>query len=200
MSRAFTTIEVLVVIAIVLVLAAIGFSVMGPSREAARQTACVSQMKQWYQAIMLYSADYEGPEQLPGLGQVKLIPAFKFGSNMHSYLKNGDLRYCPDATSRMRKVFFMTYQVRVRWPFETGRLPSGFRAAHPGAPFAKDLGTFGQMTPIIICTIHDEVYYQPKEPDADPALTRPFEIHVLLDGSVRKGRIGQVRRRLYSEG
>lgn len=198
MKRAFTIVEVVVVIAIVLVLAAIAFSVMGPSRESARQTVCVSQLKQWYQAMVLYSTDNEGPEQLPGLGSMQLIPAKGLGANMYTYLKDRRIWYCPDATEAIRREFLLTYHVRLRWGFEAGRLPAGFRAGHPGAAFVKDLATHGQLTPIIICTIHDEIYYQPREPDADPALTRPFEIHVLLNGSVKKGRIGTTRRRTYS--
>jgi prepilin-type N-terminal cleavage/methylation domain-containing protein len=61
--RGFTLIELLVVIAIIAILAAILFPVFARAREAARRTACVSNMKQVTSAFMLYTQDYD--EVLP---------------------------------------------------------------------------------------------------------------------------------------
>ena len=56
---AFTLIELLVVIAIIAILAAILFPVFAQAREAARQTSCLSNTKQFAVATIMYVQDYD---------------------------------------------------------------------------------------------------------------------------------------------
>lgn len=58
--RAFTLIEILVAIVILGLLAAIGFQAVSAARESARQTRCVSHLRQIFQAITMYMDDYGG--------------------------------------------------------------------------------------------------------------------------------------------
>lgn len=58
-KRGFTLIELLVVIAIIAILAAILFPVFAQAREKARQTACLSNLKQLGLVISLYRMDYD---------------------------------------------------------------------------------------------------------------------------------------------
>jgi len=57
--RGFTLIELLVVIAIIAILAAILFPVFAKAREKARQTSCVSNLKQIALAMIQYAQDYD---------------------------------------------------------------------------------------------------------------------------------------------
>ncbi len=57
--KGFTLIELLVVIAIIAILAAILFPVFARAREKARQTSCLSNLKQLGLADLMYAQDYD---------------------------------------------------------------------------------------------------------------------------------------------
>jgi len=58
-SSAFTLIELLVVIAIIALLAAILFPVFAQAREKARETTCISNLRQIGMGVRMYVQDYE---------------------------------------------------------------------------------------------------------------------------------------------
>jgi prepilin-type N-terminal cleavage/methylation domain-containing protein/prepilin-type processing-associated H-X9-DG protein len=58
-GNGFTLIELLVVIAIIAILAAILFPVFAKAREKARQSACMSNIKQLTNASLMYAQDYD---------------------------------------------------------------------------------------------------------------------------------------------
>ncbi len=67
-QRAFTLIELLVVIAIIAILAAILFPVFAQAREKARQTKCLSNLRQLGLAFVAYRTDWEGRNPGPADG------------------------------------------------------------------------------------------------------------------------------------
>ncbi|HEY3413947.1 MAG TPA: prepilin-type N-terminal cleavage/methylation domain-containing protein [Armatimonadota bacterium] len=89
-SRAFTLIELLVVIAIIAILAAILFPVFAKARERAKQTSCLSNMKQIGIALVSYASDND-----------EVYPAERFADGriwkdaIQSGIKSTDVWACP---------------------------------------------------------------------------------------------------------
>ena len=91
--RGFTLIELLVVIAIIAILAAILFPVFARAREKARQTSCLSNVKQIMLGVMMYAQDYD-ETLIPGC---RLMPAENvyWHQVLDPYLKNAQIKVCP---------------------------------------------------------------------------------------------------------
>jgi prepilin-type N-terminal cleavage/methylation domain-containing protein/prepilin-type processing-associated H-X9-DG protein len=106
-TAGFTLIELLVVIAIIAILAAILFPVFAQARERARQTTCISNMKQIGLALMMYIQDYD-EVILPWIISTGEVPQpnspdpylrradYKLWTQLvQPYLKNTQVLYCP---------------------------------------------------------------------------------------------------------
>ena len=89
MRRGFTLIELLVVIAIIAILAAILFPVFARAREKARQTSCLSNVKQLGFALLCYMQDND-EVALRHLNGTIFWPAM-----LHPYIKNTQVLNCP---------------------------------------------------------------------------------------------------------
>jgi prepilin-type N-terminal cleavage/methylation domain-containing protein len=83
-KRAFTLIELLIVIAIISILSAILFPVFGKARSSARRTACLSNVKQIGTAIGMYTSDYDGA--FPNTGDPYLWVGKRFRWPIMPYL------------------------------------------------------------------------------------------------------------------
>jgi prepilin-type N-terminal cleavage/methylation domain-containing protein/prepilin-type processing-associated H-X9-DG protein len=94
----FTLIELLVVIAIIAILASILFPVFAKARGKARQTSCLSNMKQLSLAIMGYAADYDNMICYWALASSK--PAdntgFTWDEQIQPYTKNTQILVCTE--------------------------------------------------------------------------------------------------------
>ncbi|NUQ00290.1 MAG: DUF1559 domain-containing protein [Armatimonadetes bacterium] len=108
-KRAFTLIELLVVIAIIAILAAILFPVFAKAREKARQSSCLSNLKQLGLAMNQYVTDYD--HTYPEIHTTNLTTGayyvntgsaggryFSWEDRMEPYMKSVQLHVCPSAS------------------------------------------------------------------------------------------------------
>lgn len=107
--RGFTLIELLVVIAIIAILAAILFPVFAKAREKARQTSCLSNLKQIGLSVLSYAQDYDEcmmrannapcTYNLPN-GSVSTSTNMLWMYQIMPYIKNAQIFSCPSNSYR----------------------------------------------------------------------------------------------------
>lgn len=98
--RAFTLIEILVVLAIIALLAALIFPTLSRVRENGRAISCASNLKQIGLALMQYSDDYEGFHPVAGAAIGWDATDSVTGNNswmqqMQAYVKDQQVFHCP---------------------------------------------------------------------------------------------------------
>lgn len=89
----FTLIELLVVIAIIAILAAILFPVLVSSKESARRTRCINQLKQIGTATIQYTDEWNGT--LPPFGAANWSSMTVLRTATKPYIKNDEIWRCP---------------------------------------------------------------------------------------------------------
>lgn len=104
-KRGFTLIELLVVIAIIAILAAILFPVFARAREKARQTSCLSNVKQIGLATIMYCQDYD-ERWIPApwargdvVGWSPELASMAPQALIYPYVKNVQVNTCPSRTT-----------------------------------------------------------------------------------------------------
>jgi prepilin-type N-terminal cleavage/methylation domain-containing protein/prepilin-type processing-associated H-X9-DG protein len=157
-NKAFTLIELLVVIAIIAILAAILFPVFAQAKEAAKQTSCLSNVKNLALGSMLYSSDsddvfvpvaVEGDFAAPNHGLYQDQSKIWYGI-LQPYIKNGkaadvtgytfdaggSMWRCPDDTSTAnadptKRSLFPSYGYNYHLAIRNYSPPAGYSPDDP---------------------------------------------------------------------
>jgi prepilin-type N-terminal cleavage/methylation domain-containing protein/prepilin-type processing-associated H-X9-DG protein len=98
-NKAFTLIELLVVIAIIAILAAILFPVFAQARDKARQSTCQSNLKQWGNALMMYTQDYDEQMCYNYHYNSARTMLWWWEDDLQPYIKNYAVAICPSASN-----------------------------------------------------------------------------------------------------
>jgi prepilin-type N-terminal cleavage/methylation domain-containing protein/prepilin-type processing-associated H-X9-DG protein len=100
MRRGFTLIELLVVIAIIAILAAILFPVFAKAREKARQSSCLSNLKQLALGILQYAQDYDEMYPMTRVGTIYWCPVSGQPAGLlDPYIRNTQVFKCGSTAS-----------------------------------------------------------------------------------------------------
>lgn len=130
----FTLIELLVVIAIIAILAAILFPVFAQAREKARQTSCLSNLKQMGLGVLMYAQDND--ETYPPVGTV--VPSgFTFSNQYYWFF--GLIQQSGNA-AKLKASEGLVYPYLKNTKIQTCLSADDIKPGSGGAPFTIDPG------------------------------------------------------------
>ena len=172
----FTLIELLVVIAIIAILAAILFPVFARAREKARQSSCLSNVKQISLGIMMYAQDYD--EEFP-MGYDTGSPRNGLIQTTQPYTKNYQVHDCPSASEKSLPTSYL------------GSRSYGYNTRIIGANWSRSIGDIKRPAEIVMMgdVCHDcNATYRFHPPTAGPFMCDPDGTNCRICGGTHNSR------------
>lgn len=186
-TKGFTLTELLIVIGIILVLSGTIYALLAPARVKAKETSCMSNLKQLYLAVSLYGQDNSDAHEFEELdGHVSLPRDYKpvlisYGAVEGNFFCP-ELPVTPKASNLYSSYMFMNNEVeRPSTPMDNGGvIPAKLQAIRDIRKRAT-----GKM-PLIVCSVHDEFRFQKVDP---PGTKEPYLIYITTMGSAHSERV-----------
>jgi prepilin-type N-terminal cleavage/methylation domain-containing protein/prepilin-type processing-associated H-X9-DG protein len=171
-SKGFTLIEILVVVAIISLLAAILFPVFARARENARRASCLSNLKQLSLAITMYTQDYDEFYPIGYKYGATDVGGAYWDRDILPYIKNSQIFECPgaDDTSGIDVTVRTSFENNVRY----GMNLDSFGIDAVCASAANDASI---VRPAELLMLIDTAQY-PNDDNSQPAVSgwEPFEV------------------------
>lgn len=170
--KGLSLIEIILAIAIILLIAALLIPVIARTRQDAKKSSCINNLRQIGQAIEMYRSDHEGifPERMQSLA---------------SYAKSRDIFICPSDTTLGRGIIATIEGLPTRYQTILSALSKASRGdtSEPEARAAKILLERDPNHGIALCFLHGRRETQ----SADPVLGdyMGLILRLQVDSSVR---------------
>lgn len=151
-ERGFTLIETIVVLGIVAALTALIFGALGPARESARRSGCMSNMHQWGKAFSMYISDWDGQEPILGQQMTHAQLGLPAGTQANIFVEtyhlgNNPVGYCPSAHySAMQSI---------KAPRMTSYRTPGLFSEDSFPDLPVIVASRGPAFPLIVCDMHN---------------------------------------------
>jgi prepilin-type N-terminal cleavage/methylation domain-containing protein len=150
--QGYTLVEILVVIGIVALLAALVFGAFGPVRAKSRDSVCVSNLHQWGKAFSMYISDYDGVDPVLGTPMTHAqlgLPDERAGE---AFMKQYKLWQSPaDRCPSSRRTIGPKKKVPMVSYLAAGFASERFNEDLPGVVAKR-----GMDYPLMICDQHNE--------------------------------------------
>lgn len=183
--KGITLAELLVVIGIIILLAALLFPVLLSARFEARKNACINNLKQLWTAIELYRQDWNGIDPIEGVpipihklglpdGDDETIPP-NCGAIPLRYIRNCEVWWCPNRYADPR------FETDLR---TTPSLISSYNFIYEDDLFPLALAKNPEF-PILDCTYHNRIEVGYVRGQARPYMTLERLLGLSLNGTVR---------------
>lgn len=186
MRRAFTLIEVVTVLAILVILIGLLWLGARPARARACEAESIAQLRQIGVALLQYATDTDSTSVYPELHGMAYTCA-RFEEIMPRYGVTREMlsnRFAPKHSLRR---LYMTYMVQI----DANPLPfwdEGIYVDMRARLIERERQVGSQLEAVIDSAI-DEFFYYPSEREIDLSLASPYQIWLAVDGSVQARRI-----------